>query len=400
MGNIGIFRSTTRVALVLPFVLFTLSCSSDENPDTDYDYDEDYDSGTFNTRDSGNSPRQADADTIRPTDDGVSTTDGVLPLCAEADVYASRVIPTIVLLVDGSGTMDDDFRETTDPRWRVLREALMDKKNGAVKPVEEILEIGLSIFSGSTGDECPFESKYARIEPAKNNFEAMDDAYPINRRAGTSFTATSYALEKVCSELLSKADALAQGKGEQYIILATDGNPNGCPGVDFEEDNLYPPNNFSAAEKAAQYCADKGITIFMLSLADEVDQAHMQTMANIGAGTNSATVYQPSDPAALTVDLKNLIKGTISCQIKLDITQRDTKSVIDDQLLQCEQNGGSVSIYFPDTKQTKEIPCGQSGWIMTDSEHIELQGQVCEDFKNNPGSRLTAEFPCDSIVVL
>lgn len=394
MRNIGILKDAFKVALAFGFIFVTLSCSSGDKPVTVPD------DATPNTSDSGNNTLRADAGANRASDDRDSASSGVQPLCAEANIGASRIIPTVLLLLDGSGTMDDDFRDTADSRWRVLREALMDKEDGAVKPVEEILEIGLSIFSGSTGDECPFESKYLRIAPAKNNFEAMDDAYPKNRRAGTSFTATSYALEKVCSELPSRADALAQGKGNQYIILATDGNPNGCPGVDFEEDNLYPPNNFSAAEKAAQYCADKGITIFMLSLADEVDQAHMQMMANIGAGTNSATVYQPSDPAALTRDLNGLIQGTVSCQIKLDITRRDSRSVVDDQLLQCGNNGGSVSIYYPDIKQTKEIPCGQDGWIMTDSEHIELQGQACEDFKNNPGSRLTAEFPCDSIVVL
>jgi hypothetical protein len=228
----------------------------------------------------------------------------------------------------------------------------------------------------------------------------MAHAYPVTRRSGISFTATSYALDKVCSELPSRDQVIAEGKGGQYIILATDGNPNGCPGVDFEADNLTPPNNFSSAEMAAKSCAAKGITIFVLSLADEIDQEHLQRMANIGAGTDNAAVYQPSDPDALTQDLKKLIKGTMSCQIKLDITKRDNRSAIDEDLLGCDKNGGSVKFEYPDIDKTKAIPCGPDGWIMTDSEHIELQGQACEDFKSNPGIHLTAEFPCDSLVLL
>jgi len=55
-------------------------------------------------------------------------------------------------------------------------------------------------------------------------------------------------------------------------------------------------------------------------------------------------------------------------------------------------NGGEVKI------NDAVIPCGPDGWIMPDPEHIDLQGGVCENFKNSVGAVLTAKFPCESYI--
>ena len=47
------------------------------------------------------------------------------------------------------------------------------------------------------------------------------------------------------------------------------------------------------------------------------------------------------------------------------------------------------------------LPCndpGGEGWILKSENTIELIGQSCLDFKNNPQSMLHADFPCNVFV--
>jgi hypothetical protein len=168
VDKFNIPKSPVRVLCLFAIVLFTCSCTSHQGAEDLIDVD----AGNSKSGASGSDAGRESTNRGSSTYDANAGDNDRLPnsssdaLCAEADIFASRVMPTITLLVDGSGTMDENFRSTTDSRWKVLREALMDKKTGAVKPVEEILEIGLSIFSGSTGDQCPFEDKYSRVAPA------------------------------------------------------------------------------------------------------------------------------------------------------------------------------------------------------------------------------------------
>ena len=50
--------------------------------------------------------------------------------CAEVQVQVDPIIPTLVLLVDQSGSMDSDF--SGQPRWDALYETLMDPATGVV----------------------------------------------------------------------------------------------------------------------------------------------------------------------------------------------------------------------------------------------------------------------------
>jgi len=119
--------------------------------------------------------------------------------------------------------------------------------------------------------------------------------------------------------------------------------------------------------------------------------AHLQEMANIGAGMPGnampgAPVYYPEDPAALAETLKTLIGAELSCDLALE-----GKGV----MMGRECMGSTVML------NGRALECnGADGWKLTDETHIQLQGAACVEFKDAVDASLTANFPCEVIVAI
>jgi hypothetical protein len=94
-------------------------------------------------------------------DGAVSSDGGVFvptgDACAAIDVTLAKVIPTIALLIDRSGSMSDPLGDA-GTRWNVLREALIAPDGGLIKQLENDVRFGLALytFSGSNNSaSCP-----------------------------------------------------------------------------------------------------------------------------------------------------------------------------------------------------------------------------------------------------
>ncbi|MBN1654860.1 MAG: VWA domain-containing protein [Deltaproteobacteria bacterium] len=336
----------------------------------------------------GGLARVEDAESNQPYKD-IAEHDAEVLQCPTVQVRMPTDSPTVIILIDSSYTMQDPFRGTEDSRWGALRNALLNPDTGLVKPLEGKIKFGLVFFGGSVDFGCPFETKYEYVLATINNYSRIESAYPASMFPGVSYTPTGRALYQVCGSLPSLAVATNRGLGTHYIVLATDGNPNGCPEIDFSE--VEPPNDFESAESAARYCVDRGIMVLPLSLADDLDQEHLQKMADIGSERDDAVVYQPQNPAALRRDLEELM-GTVSCRIRLDISDGQIEYEIDEDLASCRDNRGRVLI------DGVSIPCGPDGWLVSGSQAIELQGDACETYKNRVDVTPTISFPCDVFV--
>jgi hypothetical protein len=116
--------------------------------------------------------------------------------------------------------------------------------------------------------------------------------------------------------------------------------------------------------------------------------AHLQQMANIGAGmppdmNPGAPVYYPEDPAQLAETLKTLIGAELSCDLALE-----GKGVMPG--MECM---GTVKL------NGQALECnGADGWKLLDQKTIQLQGTACDAFKDAIDARLEANFPCKVIV--
>ena len=65
--------------------------------------------------------------------------------CADVTVTFEKQIPTVVLLIDQSGSMTESFGNGT--RWNVLYDTLMDPGTGLVKALETDVRFGLALYT-------------------------------------------------------------------------------------------------------------------------------------------------------------------------------------------------------------------------------------------------------------
>lgn len=319
-------------------------------------------------------------------------------VCAGATVTANRIIPTVYLVLDGSGSMNAPFGDG-GTRWTVLREALVGA-NGVVTKLETVVKFGMTIYSNRDPAMCP--SLVEVKPPAINNLMTMSAMYPPVETGGG--TPTGEALQGVVDSLPDYSEPVLDGPMEKapIIILATDGEPNGCneaiAGVANCAAAADPigclggvvgqlataPANYDTTLKAVQTARDKMIPVWVISLAAGLNNIpDLQRTANIGAGLDEnampgATIYSPQNPDDLTNTLVKLIGDVVDCTVELSGTLDVARA--------CE---GTVNM------NGMPLACGtDEGWKAVDPKHIALQGMACATFKSDPSVFLDAQFPC------
>jgi hypothetical protein len=315
--------------------------------------------------------------------------------CASASVTASRVVPTVYLVIDGSSSMESNFGGGT--RWSVLRQALVGQ-NGVVSKLESVVNFGMTIYSNNDPMKCP---AFTEVKPAIKNFMAISAGYPAMETGGG--TPTGEALQHVVDSLPDFSTAAPDQivSAPPIIVLATDGEPNGCASgiacdwVDWANclgqllgslSNAAPTYDTTLA--AVRAAKAKGIQVWVVSLADGLNNIpDLQKTANIGLGLADdampgATIYSPKNPDDLTGTLTKLIGNVVSCDVSLEGSLVVSRA--------CE---GTV------TMNGLPIDCNNAqGWKPLDDKHIQLQGTACDKFKSDPLSVLDARFPCDVVV--
>jgi len=313
--------------------------------------------------------------------------------CASAQITASRIFPTVMLVVDGSTSMLDPYGEPAlndagmpDPaappppnRWSSVREALVGA-DGVVPKLQGLVKFGLAVFG--TNATCPLP--LGTINPDFNNAAAVTGGLP-NDPPGM-FTPTGVALDMIV-DVLPDPRMVLDGPpiGPQIILLATDGDPNSCgSGGIFD----IPVTDYAPSIAAANKAAAKGLKMYVISVGRDAAVAHLQEMANIGQGLDPASggaeVYYPEDTASLATTLETLIGAELNCDLKL------------------EGKGVKIGKECTGTVTFNGTPLecnGADGFKLIDSTTIQLQGTTCETFKNSIDSSVMANFPCDAIVV-
>jgi Mg-chelatase subunit ChlD len=317
------------------------------------------------------------------------------PSCAGAMVVAARVRPTVMLIVDGSGSMDDDFGGMS--RWNALRASLMDP-GGVVPTLELAIDFGITIYDGPASAVAsgilnaifppapgtpppPMGACFRLVElaPTVMNWMPIWNVYP-NAPLGGS-TPTQNAMKAVVEKMPDLATVQADPNiGDQVIVLATDGAPNEfCGGNVDAQAEVVSLTTMAAA---------KGIKVFVISLAgnDAALQTHLETVA--AAGGTMKPPFTPMDQASLTASLQSILGDTISCEIVLNGTVTAGS--------ECR---GSVQLAYAGAG-TETLDCnGADGWKLKDGHTIELVGKACDNLRNSPMAMVNAGFPCGVFTV-
>jgi hypothetical protein len=317
--------------------------------------------------------------------------------CAKQDVSTMKVVPTIWLVLDGSGSMVTPLSSTSTDmtsRWVAMRTALMDPTAGVVKSLEHVVKWGMVMFDGPLpagtvialpdGGAAMFSSgpattcpRLVTVEAAKDNFMAIDMAFPPDPLGGS--TPTDKALQAVIQHLPTATTmGPDQTSSPTIVVLATDGAPN-----NFCTDSLFPPDVQPAVVAAVQQLAAAGNKTYVISLAGD-DTQLMQDLTMVAqAGGTGMPPFVPQSKDELIKTFQNIVGPGVACDIKL---------------------AGKVKM-GSECRGTLEVngmplTCDDdNGWRLKDPSTISITGTACDAYKMDDQAVLHADFPCDVIAL-
>jgi hypothetical protein len=294
--------------------------------------------------------------------------------CAPIDVPFGGQTPTVLLLVDRSGSMDENFGGGT--RWSVLYDALMNQNDGVVWSLQSQVRFGLTLYTG--GDTCP---ELNEVPIALNNYGAIDAEYGSAGPGGDTPTAESIAAAAATLGSFSEP-------GPKYILLVTDGLPDTCANPD-----AHDAQSQAGSVAAARAAYADGISLIPMGLSDDIatqgaGPGHLQDLANAGAGLpaggpNNAPYYVASDdPAQLSAQFGSIVGGIRTCFFDLRATIEPAQA-------------GLGTVTLDGDELVYEDP---NGWRLSNPQQVEILGTACDRILSS-ADRLSIVFPCGTVSI-
>jgi len=340
-------------------------------------------------------------ETSKPTLQGAAGTGLKEGQCAGRQVVTARVVPTIWLVIDGSGSMLNPLSAMSEQtRWSALYDALMNPDTGVVKSLEKEVEWGVVLYDGPSpggnpnvmlpdggvrmlppADTCP---RVITVEPKKEAFAEISTVVGVDPLGGS--TPTDKALNVVVNHLDDMSgQALDTRIYPTIVVLATDGEPNDFCGGGMQQGGFLgfpmPVDVRPQVISAVQQLASMSIKTYVISLAGEDMNltAHLNDVA--AAGDTGLPPFFPTTKDSLVQAFKDIIGPPTACDVVLNGSVKAG--------LECM---GSIKI------NGNALPCNDAnGWMLKDPSTVVIQGTACESYKNDLNAVLEADFPCELI---
>jgi hypothetical protein len=127
--------------------------------------------------------------------------------------------------------------------------------------------------------------------------------------------------------------------------------------------------------------------LYVISLGTDADRAHLQQVANIGAGLAAdaapgAPLYYPENVKQLTATLRELLANEVSCELALS----------GDGVDPAQECAGSVRL------NGDSVACEpENGFRVKDPTHLELTGTACARLRASIEVSLDVTFPCEAL---
>ena len=327
--------------------------------------------------------------------------------CIDVEVSFEPQVPTVLLLIDRSSSMNannfgqavadavtagtytlGDCPDENDWRWNVVRDVLFNPTKGIVKPLEDRVRFGLSLYSSQNGlrdsmgnlDNTKMCPVLIEVPIALGNHQAMLDQFVCSDLLDD--TPTGESLEAAAATLLAFDEP-----GPKVIVLATDGEPDDCECPDRNNASHVPLEcrvaglaeevQANVVATATQiHAEDIQIHVINVSTPGEAAlQQHLEDLATAGGGE----VYPGFSPGALSTAFDEIINGVRSCVIDLD-----------GEIAEGKESTGTVTLDGEELVLDDE-----NGWQVNTPSQIELLGTACEAIKSGDHD-LDISFPCEA----
>jgi len=311
------------------------------------------------------------------TEDFQPSSGGSPSVCADLEVDFERVTPTVVLLIDRSGSMTEPFDGGRN-RWQTLVQTLTDPESSLIKKLEGSVRFGMSLYTSNGGFgrngnlTCPI---LTNVEISLGNFSDISRALSRTANGPSGDTPTAESMEAITAEL-----AAFDEEGPKSIILATDGEPDTCEDPNANDDDGSRAKSVAAVSAARA----AGIATHIISVGDEISVGHLKALAVAGAGGDEdAEAYTALDTADLESAFEDIIGSVQTCDFTLQGRVEPGDAARGSVLL----DGESLEYDDPD------------GWLMLDESTVRLQGAACDAVQSNAAG-IAMSFPCDAIRII
>jgi hypothetical protein len=293
--------------------------------------------------------------------------------CGTVSVNLSPDIPTVVLVVDQSGSMTMDIdpaNPTGNSRWDTLYTTLM-QSTGPVQTLQADVYFGITLFHGGSRNDptCP---RLTVVDPALNNFSAIDAVYSVATPSGGTPTGDAITSAETYLKTITRP-------GARVIALATDGDPNTCA------DSMTTDTGPTIA--AEQDAFSNGIETYVVGVGPDALAQNLQDMANAGVGLpvtgtpgpGDATWYRGLDETGLDTAFGKIIGGARGCTFTIngDVVAPDQGNVVFD---------GTTLQYGTD-------------WQIDGTSTLEILGPTCQTILAGGNHTLDASWPCGGVII-
>ena len=341
--------------------------------------------------------------------------------CQEGGQQFVPKVPTVVLLVDRSGTM---FKDAGNP-WGTLRDGVLE----VVQSLNEDVRFG---FVAVTGEQaagmCPLLDEVA---PADKNYDAVAAKYKSLVAPVKGESPGMRGIERA-SDILA-ADT---SPGDKYILFVTDGEQDYCDDGDFAcpTDSVVfhlqetaakgfktfifgLPMKSDDAQSQARYpsvlqaFADAGMGLAVAPVlppggtaplnifyncqgvanwkaeAMAAGRPDMQPLGTYSAASGGAKVFTPgADASALKEEIAKVLAGVKSCTFDLGGDIKVVQSLLSEATVDID--GTAVPL----------DATGTNGWHMPTPTQIELVGDACTKWRMPSSKNINWGFPCKLFV--
>lgn len=315
---------------------------------------------------------------------------GAVP-CMTGMLTMTRADPTVMFVIDRSGSMQDHLGKTNgqESRWAILTNAL----STTLPPVDQTMGIGALLYPAATlhggGLSCTVPI-VPDLMPATGHVAALIDVMQSSTPGGGTPTADAIDLAAVS---LTSVHAATTARA---LVLATDGGPNCNDDLDAStctcvvaakgcNQSRMCLDDTRTVSRIAHY-HDQGLPTYVIGIQDPGDTQFtdvLNAMADAGGRPNvggAQDYYVASSGAELSAALTAI---------------RDQVGLCTYLLTSVPDSGGSMTVRLGDAVIPFD-PTGMNGWMWgnKDNGEVVLVGAACETATAMASVTLVADVQC------